>query len=194
MGYPLLKKVVVPVKDKGALPEPVQPPGEGPFEFLLEIGAEELPVADLSEALAQLKDKLAKALADARLDYEGLQVTGTPRRLVAQVRGLATRQRDRERVVKGPAARIAFDEQGKPTKAALGFARGQGIDVSALQVRSLEGKDYAVAVIVDKGREAAQVLSELLPGVIGGLQFPLSMRWNASKVSFSRPIRWFVAL
>ena len=194
MGYPLLKKVAVPVKDWGPLPSPVQPRGEGPFEFLLEIGTEELPVADLREALAQLQDKLAKALADARLDYESLRVMGTPRRLVAQVRGLAARQRDRERIVKGPAARLAFDEQGKPTKAALGFARGQGIDVSALQVRSLEGKDYAVAVIVDRGREAAPVLAEMLPGVVSGLQFPLSMRWNASGVSFSRPIRWLVAL
>ena len=194
MGYPLLKKVGVPAEGLGPLPTPPQPQGEGPFEFLLEIGSEELPVVDLSDALSQLQDKLARALADARLNYEGLQVTGTPRRLVGHVRGLAARQMDRERVVKGPATRIAFDEQGKPTKAALGFARGQRVDVSALQVHSLDGKDYAVAVIVEKGREAAQVLSEMLPGVIGSLQFPLSMRWNASGVSYSRPLRWFAAL
>jgi len=194
MGYPLMGKVKVSAADLGPLPSATQPQGEGPFEFLLEIGSEELPVADLSEALSQLQNRLPRALADARLDYESLQVLGTPRRVVAHVRGLAARQKDRERVVKGPAVRIAFDEQGRPTKAALGFARGQRVDVSALQVRSLDGKDYAVAVVVEEGREAALVLAEMLPGVIGSLQFPLSMRWNASGVSFSRPLRWFVAL
>jgi glycyl-tRNA synthetase len=194
MGYPLLGKSTVPAVSLAPLPAATQPRGEGPFDLVLEIGSEELPVADLRDGLTQLQEKLAGTLADARLDYTGLRVLGTPRRLVAYMEGLAARQKDRERVAKGPAARIAFDEQGKPTKAALGFARGQGLDVSAIQVRLLEGKEYAVAVIVEPGREAAHVLAEILPGVMASLQFPLSMRWNASSVSYSRPLRWFMSL
>lgn len=194
MGYPFKEKVVVPSIALGPLPAPTQPAGDGPFEFLLEIGTEELPVADLDTALAQLEERLAQALRNARLDYATLRVTGTPRRLVARVCGLAARQRDEERVVRGPAAAIAYDAEGRPTRAAEGFARSRGVPLEALQRRVIEGKEYVVAVMVEKGREAAAVLAEILPGVIGAISFPKSMRWNASNVSFSRPIRWYVAL
>ncbi len=164
------------------------------FTFLLEIGTEELPVADLDDGLDQLQRNLSAALSEARLPYERLVVQGTPRRLVARVEGLAARQGDQERVVKGPAARIAYDERGNPTKAALGFARGQGVDVSTLQLRVLDGREYAVSVAVQKGREAGSILAEVLPSVVGSLRFTKSMRWNASGAGFSRPLRWIVAL
>ena len=194
-GYPFLRLE----QAGGALPvaplhAPVQPQGEGPYTLLLEIGSEELPVADLDDGLAQLQANLAKALGEARLSYENLAVKGTPRRLVAQVRGLAARQGDQERMVKGPAARIAYDEQGNPTKAAIGFSRSQGVEVEALQRRMIDGREYAVSVILQVGREASAILAEILPGVVGSLRFAKSMRWNASGESFSRPLRWIVAL
>jgi glycyl-tRNA synthetase len=199
LGYPLLNKmatssVASPSAIEVALPEPVQPAGEGPFEFLLEIGSEELPVGDLDSGMAQLRENLARALQDARLDYDDLEVVGAPRRLVAMVHGLAARQRDEERIVRGPAVANAYDDEGNPTRAAQGFSRGQGVDVADLQCREFDGREYVVAVIADVGRDAAAVLAEMLPGVVASLRYPLSMRWNASGVNYSRPIRWLVAL
>ena len=163
--------------------------------FLFELGTEELPAADLDSALAQLKDRLPAWLNELRLDYSGdVQVLGTPRRLVISVKDLADRQEDRESVIKGPPADRAFDPQGNPTKAGEGFARSKGVTAADLQVRELDGGKYVVAVVHEAGRPAIQVLSEALPGLIAGLKFDKSMRWNSSNVAFTRPIRWLLAL
>jgi glycyl-tRNA synthetase len=195
LGHPFLppsspaaEPVVAP------LPKAVSPAGEGPHTLLLEIGCEELPVGDLAVALEGLRAAVSGALAEGRLDYARLQVLGTPRRLVALVEGLPARQRDEQRVARGPAASIAYDAEGQPTRAAQGFARSQGLAPEDLEVRAIDGKDYVVAVKVDVGRPAAEVLAERLPGVVGALTFPRAMRWNASGVAFSRPLRWYVAL
>ncbi len=174
--------------------EAAEPPTEGRAPFLFEIGTEELPAAHLSDALLQLQTFAAPALDEARLDYEGVHVWGTPRRLVFFVDALALKQRDEDLVVKGPPARIAFDAAGNPARAAQGFARSQKVAVEDLQVEELEGGEYVVARKHVVGRPAAEVLAELLPDWIGNLHFPRSMRWNESGVSFSRPLRWLVAL
>ncbi|NLD73635.1 MAG: glycine--tRNA ligase subunit alpha, partial [Chloroflexi bacterium] len=195
LGYPFL-----PVPSPAAepvtapLPRPVQPAGDGPHTLLLEVGCEELPVDDLGTALDQLRQALAEALAEGRLAYETLQVLGTPRRLVALVRGLPARQSDEQRVARGPAASIAYDQEGQPTRAAQGFARSQGLTPEDLEIRSFDGKDYVVAERVEVGRPASEVLAERLPSVIGALSFARAMRWNASGAAFSRPLRWYVAL
>src|SRR5690606_26103227 len=119
---------------------------------------------------------------------------GTPRRLVVHVKDLAPRQRDEESWVKGPPANRAFDAEGRPTKAAEGFARGKGVDVSALEVRAMDGGEYAVALVRQEGRPTADVLAEALPDLIAGVRFGKSMRWNESGITFSRPLRWIVAL
>ncbi len=194
MGYPLLNAFPVAKPAPGPLPAPTQPAGEGPFDLVLEIGVEELPVGDLDDALAQLGEALPQALAEARLTFEQVQVQGTPRRLAATVRGLAARQADHEQVLRGPAVEIAYDEQGAPTRAALGFARSRGVDVAALEQREIDGRAYVVAVLRQEGQEAAAVLANLMPQVIAKLRFAKSMRWNESGVAFSRPIRWIVAL
>ncbi|MCD6518994.1 MAG: glycine--tRNA ligase subunit beta [Anaerolineae bacterium] len=194
LGHPFKDKFSIPVSKPAPLPEAEQPAGEGPFDFVLEIGTEELPAADLDLALEQLEQNLTRTLQEARLAYQSLEVMGTPRRLVAYVQGLAARQEDREIVVRGPAVNIAFDEEGKPTKAAQGFARSRGIQVSELQRREFNGKEYVVAILKEEGRQASALLAQALPQVIASLRFPQSMRWNASGVSFSRPLRWFVAL
>jgi glycyl-tRNA synthetase len=165
-----------------------------PETFLLEVGTEELPASDLDDALAQLRELAPACLAEARLDYESLRVLGTPRRLVVLVEGLAPRQRPVEGVTKGPPARVAFDATGRPTKAAEGFARKQGVNVEALEVQEIDGGEYAVAIRREEGQPAAEVLVTLLPELIASLHFQRSMRWNQSGVAFSRPIRWLVAL
>jgi len=191
-GYPLMGEVSV--EEPAPLPAPVQPDGDGPFDLVFEIGCEELPVGDLDSALTQFESGMISALQDARLDYQTMTILGTPRRLVAQVGGLAAEQTALTSEFRGPAAAIAYDGDGNPTKAAIGFSRGKGIDVEQLERRMIDGKEYVVAVVRDQGRPASAVLAEALPKVVASLRFGRSMRWNASGESFSRPLRWYLAL
>jgi glycyl-tRNA synthetase beta chain len=163
-------------------------------ELLLEIGTEELPPLAVEPALRQLSDLTIAALEYARLDAGRVQTTGTLRRLVLIVEGLGVRQQDHVTLVRGPAARVAYDAAGQPTPAAAGFARAQGVPVSALQTREMEGGKYVVAEIREPGRRAAEVVTQLLPGVIAGLTFPKTMRWDSQGFRFGRPIRRIVAL
>jgi glycyl-tRNA synthetase len=163
-------------------------------DFLLEIGTEELPPSDLDSAIEQLQ-KAATALVDEQnLKHGEIEVSGTPRRLVVHIKKLAPKQADADLVVKGPPAARAFGADGMPTPAAEGFARGQGIAVSALKVEEIDGGKYAVARVHKKGQTTAVVLAAKLPELIGGLRFEQSMRWNAGGAAFSRPVRWLLAL
>jgi glycyl-tRNA synthetase len=162
--------------------------------FLLEIGTEELPAADLDAAVEQLRARVPAFLADLRLSHGAVQVSGTPRRLVLSVEDLAPRQPDLEQAVKGPPAARAFTPDGSPTPAAEGFARNKGIPVGELQVREIDGGSYVVALVRQAGRPTPVVLAEALPGLLASLRFDKSMRWNSSNVAFSRPIRWLLAL
>ncbi|HHS96832.1 MAG TPA: glycine--tRNA ligase subunit beta [Chloroflexi bacterium] len=197
-GFPWLER---PQRSRGAEEQrgretegQAPPPPCDPATLLLEIGTEELPARDLSSALAQLREKVPALLEEHRLDYEGLRVLGTPRRLVVLIEGLAPRQRPVEEVVKGPPVHAAFDADGKPTKAAEGFARKQGVAVEDLEVREVNGGQYVVAIRRREGRPTPEVLAEILPALIADLHFPMSMRWNETGVAFSRPVRWLVAL
>ena len=163
-------------------------------DLLFEIGTEELPAADMESALAQLNERVPALLAEQRLPHGDVRVLGTPRRLVVTVAGLPERQADRSLVVKGPPAERAFDASGAPTKAAEGFARGRGLSASDLKVAEIDGGRYVVAEIHETGRFSAEVLAEALPALIAGLKFDKVMRWNASNVAFSRPIRWLLAI
>lgn len=167
---------------------------ENPHTFMLEIGSEELPVDDLTNAIAQLEKAVPALLNDLRLGYEAIKVYGTPRRLAVVVDKLHGRQTDLESVAKGPPAERAFDADGNPTKAAIGFARGKGVDVADLQIVEEKGKRYVTAVIAEEGRAAVLILADALPALIDGLKFKRSMRWNDSGATYSRPIRWLVAL
>ena len=167
---------------------------DSPTTLLLEIGTEELPARDLDEALAQLGRLAPEALDEARLDYQDLTLLGTPRRLSLLVHDLAPRQRPIEEEVKGPPARVAFDAAGRPTRAAQGFARSQGADVGDLQVKEMDGGEYVVALRQEEGQPTADLLPDLLERLIADLHFRQSMRWNETGVTFSRPIRWLVAL
>lgn len=159
-------------------------------DLLLEIGSEEIPAKFMPAALAQLADVARAKLAERRIACGEVQTFGTPRRLALVVRELAEQQDDRHSENKGPAVKIAFDADGKPTKAAQGFARGQGVDVDKLIVK--EG--YVYAVVHEAGQPVANILPELLPEIVTALSFPKSMRWGDLDLRFVRPIRWLVAL
>ncbi len=163
-------------------------------DALLEIGTEELPAQDLSSAVEQMRTLAPEFLARARLRYESLYVSGTPRRLVLYIKNLASSQEEEELIIKGPPASAALDPEGRPTKAAIAFAEKQGVRVEDLQIREYENKRYIVAVVRKAGEPAPSVLAELFPRLISSLRFALTMRWNESGVRFSRPIRWIVAL
>jgi glycyl-tRNA synthetase len=165
-----------------------------PDSFLLEIGTEELPVGDLDAALQQMRVRVPTMLDELRLEHGEVRLLGTPRRLVIYVEDLAQRQTDLEQVAKGPPADRAFDADGEPTKAALGFARGKGVSVEDLQVQELDGGHYIVALVRQEGEAAASVLVKALPELVDSLRFDKPMRWNSTNIYFSRPIRWLLAL
>ncbi len=169
------------------------PPAD-PADVLLEIGTEELPAGDLDDAIAQLNAAAPKLFSDLRLEHQGIEIHGTPRRLVIVARQVAPRQTDEERLIKGPPANKAFDAAGAPTPVAEGFARKQGIPVSSLQRQEIDGGQYVAALVKLVGKPAIEVLAEALPGLVAGIKFGETMRWNSSGVYFSRPIRWYTAL
>jgi len=163
-------------------------------DLLFEIGAEEIPAGFVPPALEQLERELAKALLDARLPHGEVRAVGTPRRLAVWARDVAPRQADARTEAFGPPVAQAFDAEGKPTAAALGFARSQGVDVSALgRAQTPKGERLAVTK-VEKGRKAEQVLPALLEKIVAGLRFRKSMRSRFDEVTFARPVRWLVAL
>ena len=165
-----------------------------PADFLLEVGVEELPVADLDAALAALAERMPALLDDLRLDHGPVAVLGTPRRLAVVVAGLAARQTDTENQVVGPPVSAAYDAAGQPTKAAEGFAKNAGVGAADLTVVERGGERRVAAVKREVGRPAGEVLPEVLAALVRGLPNARSMRWNASQESFSRPVRWLVAL
>ena len=196
LGHPLLKSSAGLAAAAGPPADVTMPaaPANEACPFVLEIGSEELPPADLSSAMQQLQTAFPALLEQLRLAYDDLRIHGTPRRLVVMVSGLAPRQTDLEAVVKGPPADRAFDAGGQPTAAALGFARGKGVDVADLQIVEEQGRRSVAAVVRETGRGAVEVLAEALPECIAGIAFDRSMRWNASNAAYSRPLRWLLAL
>ncbi|MGE0495766.1 MAG: glycine--tRNA ligase subunit beta [Vulcanimicrobiota bacterium] len=190
-GFPLMDKM--PAFEAPSMPDLPTPLSE-PRDFVLEVGVEELPPHELQFALEQWRGMVPKALDEARLDYDGIVVHGTPRRLCAYVNGLRPGQPDREVELKGPPADRAFDAEGKPTKAGEGFARSNGIPVESLEVHTDGKKSYVVAKKKEVGRSSFEVLSEVLGGLVTGLRFAKTMRWDLSKAAFSRPVRWLLAL
>jgi len=165
-----------------------------PQSMVFEIGVEELPAADVDSAEEQLNDKFVKMLATAGLEYESVRVFATPRRLSALTLGLKPRQNDKNELVKGPPADRAFDKDGNPTPAAIGFAKKNGVDPKELVVETIDNGSYVVAKVFTPGARVEEVLSTILPKLIAEIKFERSMKWNASGISFSRPVRWLLAM
>ena len=159
-------------------------------DLLFEIGTEEIPahvMPHLLEDLAQLAETMLK---EHRLSYEKVRTLGTPRRAALIVTGLAERQEDVNTETRGPSVAIAFDADGNPTKAGAGFARGQGVDPSAL----IQRDGYVYASVHESGAATSELLTSLLPDLVRTIPLPNSMRWGDLDFRFIRPIRWFVAL
>jgi glycyl-tRNA synthetase beta chain len=163
-------------------------------ELLLEIGVEELPYQFIAPALVALKDSAEQLLKDQRLAFRSVRTLGTPRRLTLVVEGLATQQTSMVKEAMGPSKAVAFDPAGQPTRAATGFAAGQGVSVQDLEIRRTPKGEYLFAVKQEQGQPANVVLKELLPQLIAKLLFPKAMKWNQAGVRFARPVRWLVAL
>jgi glycyl-tRNA synthetase beta chain len=163
-------------------------------DLFLEIGCEEIPAGFIPKALADMELLMKRELESARLEYGEIITLGTPRRLVLAVKALAERQPDAELTAMGPAKSVAYDAEGKPTRAAEGFARGQGVDVSALKLVTTEKGEYLAAVKSEIGRDTSELLTEMLPRLLNAIPFKKSMRWGDLEVKFARPIHWMVAL
>jgi len=163
-------------------------------DFLLEIGTEEIPAKFSPGAMVQLEEQARKRLAELRLTYSELKIFATPRRLALLVLGLEEKQDDLLMEVKGPAVKAAYDASGAPTKAAQGFARGQGVKVEDLFVQEVNAVPYVFARKSETGIETSTLLPQLAKELIGLLHFPKPMRWGELDFRFARPIRWIVAL
>lgn len=161
--------------------------------FLLEVGTEELPASFVSSALEQWRSRIPASFAEAFLTSEAIEFYGTPRRLALLIQGLPAHQPDREEEVKGPAAQAAFKD-GKPTKAAEGFARSRGVSIDDFEIRSTDKGDFVFVRQQIPGRATAEILTELVPQWIFGLEGKRFMRWGDGDLRFPRPIRWLVAL
>ncbi len=162
--------------------------------FLLEVGTEELPASFLSGAIAQWQQRIPKSLDENCLARDEVKIYGTPRRLAILIAGLPVQQLDREEEIKGPPASSAFKEDGTPTPAGLGFAKKQGVEISAFEVRPTEKGNFIFVKKVIPGRPVADILTELVPQWIFSLEGKRLMRWGDGDMRFSRPIRWLVTL
>ena len=163
-------------------------------ELLFEIGTEEVPAGYIMPALAQLEKILGERLTALALPYSTLRTAATPRRLAVSIGGLAERQPDRQEEILGPPKKAAFDQNGQPTQAAIGFAKKNGVGVEALQILATPKGEYLMVRVEQVGRPTSELLAELLPEVITSLNFPKSMRWGAGRTSFARPIQWLLAV
>ena len=163
-------------------------------ELLFEIGTEEIPAGYLKPALQFLASTAGKRLTELGLHYDDVKTVGTPRRLTLAVENLQAKQDDRRQEHIGPAKKAGFDDQGNPTKAAMGFARSKGLTVDDLQIIETDKGEYLMAVEEVQGQETRDLLPGLLTDLIAEIPFPKSMRWAESKLAFARPLQWLLAL
>jgi glycyl-tRNA synthetase beta chain len=162
--------------------------------LLFEIGTEEIPARFLPKAIDNLQSVAGRLLNEHRIEHDHIHAYATPRRLVLIINSVSPVQKDNIKEVFGPSKKAAFDSKGDPSKAAIGFANSQGINVTDLKIKKKGKGDYVVAVVEEKGEDTKTVLPEILKKVILSLHFPKAMRWGSSSLSFVRPIRWIAAL
>lgn len=162
-------------------------------QFLLEIGLEEIPAHIVTPSSKQLADRMSDFLKENRVSFENIDIFSTPRRLAVRINGLAEKQEDIEEKAKGPARKIALDADGNWSKAAQGFARGQGVDPSELFFEEFKGVEYVFLNKFVEGKPVNDVLKEL-DSVITKMTFPVSMHWANYDFKYIRPVHWLIAL
>ncbi len=163
-------------------------------ELLFEIGTEEIPAGFLSKAVVDMEEIISKTLTEKRIAFEGIRCLATPRRLVLYIADLAEKQEDQTIEKLGPAKKAAFDENGQPTKAAAGFARGQGLEVSQLETIATEKGEYLGARKTIAGQDTKDLLPDILKDFMLAIPFRKSMRWANYDLRFARPVHWILAL
>ena len=169
-------------------------------DLLFEIGTEEIPAGYVPPVLEQLREIATESLTNHRIPFGEVQTLGTPRRITLSIKDVKTLQESQETEVVGPPKRIAYDENGEPTKAAIGFAKTQGVDLAALRIVETERGEYVAASKLETGGPTRDILKTLLAEWIEALRFPKTMRWETGSeeprafARFARPIRWLVAL
>ena len=161
--------------------------------FVLEVVTEELPASFVDDAIEQWRSRVPQSLNENSLTTETIEVYGTPRRLAVLIKGLPTQQTDREEEIKGPPAQAAFKD-GKPTNAAAGFAKKQGVELDTLEIRATDKGEFVFVRKIIPGRSSAEILTELAPQWILGLEGKRLMRWGNGELKFPRPIEKLVAL
>ncbi|MBD5429308.1 glycine--tRNA ligase subunit beta [Lactobacillus sp.] len=162
-------------------------------DYLFEIGTEEMPAHVVSKSVRQLADRTRKFLKENGLSFKNIKTFSTPRRLTILVEDLAEKQDDIDEVKKGPAKKIAQDADGNWTKAAQGFARGQGMTVDDIYFEDLKGTEYAYVHVQKEGKKASDILMGM-SDIIKAMTFPTKMRWGSYDFEFVRPIHWMVSL
>ncbi len=162
--------------------------------FLLEIGTEEIPARFLLSAREELKFRFKDALERYNLKYGNIVTYATPRRLSIIIEDIDKFQKGKEILIFGPPKRIAFDHNGEPTKAAIGFAKKMGVDISDLEYVEKDKGEYLAYKKKEKDKSTKDILSRIVPDIILALSFPKRMRWGKGELSFARPIHWLLAL
>lgn len=209
LGFPLSSRELPPMAGRAVMPpaagagsgsaeeyaaQLASHAGDDPRVLALEIGVEELPPHVVSQAIEQVRTALEDGLGASRLGYGEVSVTGTPRRIVAVVDGVGAHEPDAETLRKGPKVAAAYGPDGAPTGAALGFARGQGVDVSELVRAEFDGAEHVAVSVTEQGRGVYEVVGALVRDIVRGLRADKNMRWSDPTLSYSRAIRWVVAL
>jgi len=163
-------------------------------DFLLEIGSENLPSGYISQAIEQLRKGFEELFKANRIDFESIKTFSTPLRLVVLARGVSTKQSSTEEKVVGPPVKVGVDKNGNFTKAAIGFAKSQGVEVGSLKKIETERGKYLAVIKKKKGRKTEVVLAESIPDVIASVRFPKVMKWDGSGFRWPRPVRWVLAI
>ena len=162
--------------------------------YLLEIGVEEIPARYIKDTLKQLESKFSNLLEDEKITFENIEVYSTPRRLSTIVRGLEENRADETKEVRGPSKKIALNDEGEPSKALLGFMRGQGIEIDDVFYEDYKGEEYVFAKVVEKAKSIETIIKDNMEELIKSINFPKSMKWGGKNIRFARPIRWIVSL
>ncbi|WP_446665156.1 glycine--tRNA ligase [Flexivirga sp. B27] len=202
LDFPLLKTEAPKVLAGNAVRHPADDPEHVDVAALptddqtlaVEFGVEELPPHVVGQAIDFVRDTLTERLDVSRLTHGAIDVVGTPRRIVATVASLSAHEPDAESLRKGPKVAAAYDENGEPTKAAQGFARGQKVDVADLVKAEFDGAEHVAVKVTETGRDVLAVAGEIVGDIVDALRADKNMRWCDPQLSYSRPVRWIVAL
>jgi len=163
-------------------------------DLFYEIGTEEIPARYINNALKEMKDILSKNLNDLNVQFDEIEIKATPRRFAILVKNIDEKQKDLKEEYKGPAKKIAYDNEGNPTKALIGFVKGKKGSIENVELRKVGDDEYIFLNVEKPGKETILFVKEILENVVRGVNFPKPMRWGGKNLKFIRPIRWFMCI